>query len=306
MSRAAIDLGSNSVLLTVLDEEGRLVHDEARVVALGRSLGDGGQFLPDRMEATQAALTDYVRTASRLGVSAPEIRAVATSAARRATNAPAFFDSLEVRLGLRLQIISGEEEARLAYLGARVDLPTPQGPFLVIDVGGGSTELILGRGPEIARRISVESGSVRLTESHLGIAPTDTAVASARAHVESLVASFDWDPSVVAAIAVAGTATTLAAMDAGLNTYDGAVVHGHPLSRARLQHWSARLQTASPDERKSLARVSPQRADVLLAGALLIDTVLAAAGLDGCTVSDRGLRFGLLTGARPEFSSPPG
>lgn len=295
MTRASIDLGSNSVLLTVLDVGDRVLHDECRVVGLGKGLGDGGAFAADRMAAARAALADYVATARDLGVPADRIRAVATSAARRATNAPSFFAALRAELGLAVRTISGDEEALLAYLGARWDLSELADPLLVIDVGGGSTEVVLGRGEVLLCRRSLEAGSARLTEAFLGVGRVAVgAVGRARAHVAALVATLELPASPAQAVAVAGTATTLAAIDAGLETYDGDVVHGRVLSRRALQALGARLAEATPAERLHLARVSPQRAHFLLAGCLLIDGVLARAGLDRCTISDRGLRYGVL------------
>lgn len=299
--RAAIDLGSNSVLLTVVDDSGVVLHDEARIVRLGKNLGDGGAFLPDRMTAARQAMGDYVRTAEALGVPAADIRAVTTSAARRASNAAAFFATVHADLGLTVRTISGEEEARLSYLGAQVDLPLQPGPLCVIDVGGGSSEVVVGIGATPTGRRSLESGSVRLTED-FGLDALGTAgaqpgqVERARAHVAGLVATLAWPLVPTHAVAVAGTATTLAAMDLGLPRFDSAAVHGHRLSREALAAWGTRLQVASPAERRRLAQVSPERADALLAGTLLIDAVLDAAGLGACTVSTRGLRFGVLAG----------
>jgi exopolyphosphatase / guanosine-5'-triphosphate,3'-diphosphate pyrophosphatase len=294
--RAAIDLGSNSVLLTVVDESGQVLHDEARVVGLGKDLGDGGVFLEARMGAAAAALADYAARAETLGVPAAEVAAVATSAARRASNASAFFDRVRAQTGLCMQTISGEEEARLSWLGATSGLSTPDEPLLVIDIGGGSTEVIVGRGPTMDARRSLEAGSVRLTEGFLGtgkVAAKD--VARARDHVAALVSTLAWPVRPTRAIAVAGTATTLAAIDAGLMAWNGDVVHGHVLSRGTLATQAATLQAASPAKRRVLAQVSPPRADFLLAGTVLLDAVLAAARLDACTVSIRGLRFGLLS-----------
>jgi len=295
VSRAAIDLGSNSVLLTVVDDGGLVLHDEARVVGLGKSLGDGGAFLPERMDAAASALADFAATADRLGVPPIRVAAVATSAARRATNARAFFARIRSETGLELRTISGQEEAQLSWLGARSGLEQAPGPLAVIDIGGGSTEVIVGQGPTPRARRSLEAGSVRLTETFLGtgtVGPAD--LARARGHVKALVATLSWSQRPTRAVAVAGTATTLAAMDAGLIRWDSTVVQGHTLSRARLAALTDALLAASPAKRRQLAQVSPERADFLLAGAVLLDAILEAAGLPGCEVSVRGLRYGLL------------
>jgi exopolyphosphatase/guanosine-5'-triphosphate,3'-diphosphate pyrophosphatase len=298
VNRAAIDLGSNSILLTIVGPDGEIAHDEARIVGLGRALGDRGTFLPDRMAAARVAFVDYIQIARRYGIAPGQILAVTTSAARRASNAAAFFARVDTELGLSIRTISGQEEAQLSYVGAQLGLPAPVGPLLVIDVGGGSTEVIVGVGSTVASRRSLEIGSVRLTEARFGLERVGSEQRQrAEAEILAFIETLDWPLEPVAAIAVAGTATTLAAMDAQLTTYDGEVVHGHCLSRSALSRWCNRLQRADARERQQLARVSPKRADYLLAGALVIDAILDAAGLEECTVSDRGLRFGLLDGS---------
>jgi exopolyphosphatase/guanosine-5'-triphosphate,3'-diphosphate pyrophosphatase len=295
MPRAAIDIGSNSILLTVVADDGAILHDEARVVGLGRGLGDRGLFAPDRMEAAELALADYAKVAASHGVPAGAIRAVATSGARRAMNAQTWLARVQKNLGLRARIISGEEEARLSWLGARRDLAVADGPMLVVDLGGGSTELVLGEGDRIFGRTSLEIGSVRLTEQYLGHGVCDPAgLARLRNHVESLVATVRLDPAPRTVLAVAGTATTLAAMALGLSSYDAGRVHGSRLTRVDLARFVDRLLPASPEERRKIAAISPERADFLLAGATVLDRVLQAARRPQLTVSDRGLRFGVL------------
>lgn len=301
MRRGAIDIGSNSVLLTVVDDQGELLHDEARVVGLGRGLGDRGLFAPDRIKAAEAALSDYVRTAQKLGVEPWAIQAVATSASRRAMNAQTWFSRLQRKLGLRVRVISGDEEARLTWRGALRELAVPDGPILVVDLGGGSTELVLGDGGldggRVVQRVSLEIGSVRLTEGFLG-APLLTAdpahLAQLRNHVEVEVAKVALDPLPRTVIGVAGTVTTLAAMAQGLTTWDPSRVHGSSLTRADLSRFIDRLLPTTPEERRRMAQVSPERADYLLAGAIVLDRVLAAAKRPRLVASDRGLRFGLL------------
>ena len=299
MPRAAIDIGSNSVLLTVIDDDGRLLHDEARVVGLGRGLGDRGLFAPDRIKAAEQALSDYVRTAQRLGVEPWAIEAVATSAARRAMNAQTWFSRVQRRLGLRIRVVSGDEEARLTWLGALRELAVPSGPVLVVDLGGGSTELVLGEADRVMQRVSLEIGSVRLTEEFLGPSygtanPSD--LARMRNHIEVEVAKVDLSPAPRTVIGVAGTVTTLCAMALGLTSWSAERVHGQPLTRAELARFVDLLLPLGPDDRRSAARVSPERADYLLAGAVVLDRILSVAGRPKLVASDRGLRYGLLAG----------
>jgi len=300
MSRAALDIGSNTLLLTVLNDQGDIVVDEARVVGLGRGLGDRGLFAPDRIAHAEEVLAEYVQLAAAHGVTAGSIRAVGTSGARRAMNAQTWFSRLQKSLGLRIRTITGDEEARLAWLGAKRDLELPEGPLLVVDIGGGSTELVLGEGDRIYGRASLEIGSVRLTETYLGVGQVDPAgLARLRNHVDSQVASVRLEPAPRTVIGVAGTVTTLGAMALGLSEYASSEVHGSKLARVDLARFIDRLLPASPAERRVIAGVSPDRADYLLAGATILDRVLQSSRRQQLTVSDRGLRYGLLADAAP-------
>jgi exopolyphosphatase/guanosine-5'-triphosphate,3'-diphosphate pyrophosphatase len=296
MPRAAIDIGSNSLLLLVVGDDGRVLHDEARVVGLGRGLGDRGLIASDRLEAAEVVLGAYVATAARLGVEAHQIRAVATSAARRAMNAPTWVSRLQRTHGLRVKIISGDDEARLSWLGACRDLDLPTGPLLVIDLGGGSTEVVLGEGERILGRISLEIGSVRLTEQFLrpgaNGAIDPVGLARLRNHVDVEVAKVHLDPMPRTVVGVAGTVTTLATLALGLRSYDAALVHGSKITRADLVRAVDQLLPATPEQRRALVPASPERADFLVAGAVILDRVLAASRRQQLVVSDRGLRYG--------------
>lgn len=294
---AAVDLGSNSLLLAVESADGTLLHDQAEVVGLGKGLGDMGQFEPARMAHAEQVLRQYVQVAGSHGVPPHQIRICATSGARRASNAPQFFDQMKRELGIVIQTISGEEEAQLSYLGALRGLTLEEGPVLVIDLGGGSTEIIIGQGELINYRTSLEVGAVRLTEA-FGLDQDSSRLPDALSHLQDLLAAVVLPNKPSQAVVVAGTATTLAAMDAGLTTYQGEAVHGRLLTRERLDYWQQRLLHATPEERLQLARVSPKRADYLAGGAAVISTVLEFCGLKQCVASDAGLRFGILKAAR--------
>ena len=297
MHRAAIDIGSNSILLTVVDEQGQTLADDIHVVGLGKGLGDRGLFAPDRMAAAEAVLSNYVALAAQHHVMAAEIQAVATSGARRAMNANAWIQKVYKNLGLKIRIISGEEEAQLSWLGARQRLPLTEGPVLVLDLGGGSTELVLGDGEQIFGRASLEIGSVRLTEAFFGTGQPHLAqLAKLRNHVDTAVATLRLDPVPRTVIGVAGTVTTLAAMVLGLDHYDGQVVHGSRLTRVDLAKFVDQLIAASPAERRSIAAIAPERADYLIAGATIVDRILQASRRPHLIVSNRGLRYGLLAG----------
>ncbi len=294
---AAIDLGSNSVLLTVMDPDGAVRHDEARVVGLGKGLGDGGSFAEDRMEAALAALSDYASIARELGVDPTDVRVVATSAARRATNSDAFIARVADQTGLQIRVISGDEEARLTWTGALSGLEA-SGNALVVDLGGGSTELAIGR-DHLGWRHSYEVGSVRLTERILGddvriARPADLDAMQAR--VEAVLADpvLPEPPDVV--IGVAGSVTTLMATALGQSSYDGSAVHGNLLTDSVLEGFQQQLLGLDAAERRSVFAVAPKRADFLLAGATVLRGVLARCQRSSMMVSDRGLRYGVLEG----------
>ena len=167
----------------------------------------------------------------------------------------------------------------------------------VVDLGGGSTEVVLGHGIEMGPRTSLELGSVRLTETFFGDAPgryRPGDLARCKAHVRSVVESFDWQLSPKALVAVAGTATTLAAMELGLTEWQAERVHGFRLTRAALRTWTDRLFAASPAERRQHAHISPERADYLLAGAIVLESICTRARRDSLWLSIGGVRHGLL------------
>jgi len=295
MPRAAIDVGSNSFLLTVVGDDGTLLHDEARVVGLGRGLGDRGLFQPERMRAAEEVLGEYLDTARRHGIEPWQVRAVGTSGCRRAMNAETWVNRIQRTMGLKIRIITGEEEARLTWLGAVRDLDLPEGPRLAVDLGGGSTELVLGDLRVVSRYLSLEIGSVRLTEEFLGTEVVDpSAVVRLRKWVEVQVGRFGFEPQPRTVIGVAGTVTTLAAMVLGLQTYDAERVHGSRLTRADLRRLIDDLLPATPEERRAMVPTAPERADFLLAGSIILDQVLEGSRRQALTVSDRGLRYGLL------------
>lgn len=297
MPTAAIDIGSNSLLLLIVDDEDRVLHDEATVVGLGRGLGDRGLFLPDRMERAEATLAAYVTTAREHGIAPSRIRAVATSASRRALNAETWFSRLRKTLGLSVTVISGDEEARLTWLGAMRDLPAVEEPLLVIDLGGGSTELALGTRQAVERRTSLPVGSVRLTEQFFsGGGPVErAALRHCRSWIDVSLQRFPFtDSGPQTALGVAGTVTTLAAMVAGLTVYDSDVVHASVLTRDNLLDIIEQLLPLNDAERSAAVPSAPARAPYLIAGATVLDRVLAASSRDHLVVSDRGLRYGIV------------
>ena len=254
------------------------------------------------MDAATETLTRYARRAEQAGVPADQIRAVATSAARRAANATSFFEDIRARTGIAIEIISGDEEARLTALGACRDLILPEGTRLVVDLGGGSTELVLLHDRAVLHRASLEIGSVRLTEAFLldgshAWAPgviQPAMIDTLTRHIDAAVARFDFSPRPQTVLGVAGTVTTLAATALGLQTYASSRVHGTSLTREQLGGFVTQLAPLSRQDRRTRVPTSPERADFLVAGAAILARILAACDADTLRVSDRGLRFGLL------------
>lgn len=292
MNRAAIDLGSNSVLLTVVDATGCVLHDEARVVGLGQGLGDQGQFDPDRTAHTLSALNDYAQVARRYGIPPDAVRLGGTSATRRAQDIASFTQRVHTETGLVLQVISGEEEAQLSWHGATSEFSGDH--LAVIDLGGGSTEVITGNSLGIRSRVSLELGSARLTERFLGRKMVKASDANALRDFVTDTVKSQVKGSTTHAISVAGTATTLAAIDLQLSEWNTEKVHGYPLHVEALAKIAEQLLSLDAQGRQALAHISPQRADFLAAGAVVIQSVLEHWGLQATTVSTRGLRFGIL------------
>jgi len=299
MARASIDIGSNSLVFLVVDDEGSTIHDEAVVVGLGRGIGERGLFQPDRMDLALDVFQGFAQKAKVLGVMPADIAAVATSAARRAMNAETFFDRVRTETGIQVSVISGLEEAQLTWKGAPLGLPIGNGGYAVVDLGGGSTEIVVGDpalGDLIEQR-SIEIGTVRLTEQFFGSDPgryKPNELAAMREHIVKQLAPIDWARVPKAVIAVAGTATTLGAMELGLRRWDRNKVHGSRLGRTALRKWIDRLLFATPEERLELAAVSPERAHYLLAGACVLEAICTASHRDSLWVSDGGVRHGAL------------
>ncbi|WP_447005594.1 exopolyphosphatase [Saccharothrix isguenensis] len=281
---AAIDCGTNSIRLLVADvttsDSGerwlRDVHREMRVVRLGQGVDATGELHPDAIARTRAALLDYTNVLRRKGTE--RVRMVATSATRDAANKDAFFDMTREVLGVEAEVITGDEEARLSFTGAVSDLDADEGPFLVSDIGGGSTELVLGtwngvRGDVEAAR-SVDIGCVRLTERCLrGDPPTEAEVDEAvRVARDVLAEAFEAVPTAKTKtwIGVAGTVTTLVALTKDLPRYDPTEIHLARIGLDRIRETTAKLLTMSHDERAALGPMHPGRVDVICGGALIV------------------------------------
>lgn len=292
---AAIDVGTNSVLLLVAERlpDGKLrpVVELAEITRLGQGVDANGELAPEAIARTAKVIGEFAARARAEGAQA--IACVATSAARDARNGRDFFAAVEREAQLVPEIISGDEEARLSYLAAERDFGG--GAKVVIDIGGGSTEFIYGRAGRVTFRHSFDVGSVRLTERHIR---HDPPTAAERQQVsdalDAVFAALPPPPADAEVVGIAGTVTTVFAVERTIEPYEGTRVHGQLLSRAEVDACTARLFTLPLAERKALPGMQPKRADVIPAGALVLSRALHRLGAEQMRVSDRGVRWGLL------------
>jgi exopolyphosphatase/guanosine-5'-triphosphate,3'-diphosphate pyrophosphatase len=297
---ATIDLGTNTVRLLVVDAVAgawRPLHQAQRVTRLGEGQAGAGRLLPEPMRRTAAVVAEFSRAARALG--ATSVRIVATSAVREAANRDEFVARLEAEAGERVEVVSGEDEARLTLKGVTSGLPGLGESFVLFDIGGGSTEFVLARGGEPAAAVSLRLGVVELQERWGEPGPVRWDRFSAmRESVERRLA--DEVPEAIARAAIgelvgtAGTFTTLAALDLSLPAYDPARVHGHRLARAAVERQLARLGALDVAARGRVPCLEPGRADVIIPGIAICLAVMTRFGRDTVVVSDRGLREGIL------------
>ena len=297
---AALDIGTNSVLLLVAegrDDQGAVaLCERCTITRLGKGVDKTRALEPSAIERTVACLRQYAALIEEFSV---DIRAaVATSAVRDASGASAFLDAAQRILGVRPRVIDGPTEARMTFRGALAGLPL-RGPVCVFDIGGGSTEIVQGAVDDANRAVhghavSLDIGAVRMTERHVRTdPPAAREIEAIRNDVRAALASVTRPDPSCSWVGIAGTVTTLCAMELGLEVYDGARVHGHRLSHAAMGGWAHRLSSSTLAERKQIAGLEAGRADVILAGAVIAQEVLSWAHASEATVSDRGVRWGL-------------
>jgi exopolyphosphatase / guanosine-5'-triphosphate,3'-diphosphate pyrophosphatase len=297
---AAVDIGTNSVRLLVVDAQGRELLRLMQITRLGQGVDETGALADEAMDRTVFVLRDFAAQFRSLGCE--RVRITATSAARDATNRDGFFERVRTALGCEPELISGEEEARLSFLGATADLQDVPGPFVVFDIGGGSTEFALGQeGPE--QFISVDMGSVRLTERFLSADPPtreqlDSAAEMVREHLARVERVVDVQRARLW-IGLAGTVTTFAARVFGLETYDPGVTHGSELTRAQVRRIFQELSVAKVGQRRTMI-AEPKRAEVIVGGAVVLDTIMDYFSLARIRVSERDILDGLAASIGPQ------
>lgn len=293
MNVAAIDIGTNSVRLLIADEAGREIARPMRITRLGQGVDVTGALLPEAIARTVAVLAEY--RAAMEGANVTRVRATATSAARDAENSQQFFDAAEQALGVRPELLSGDEEARLSFRGATHGLPSEQAPFLIIDLGGGSTEFVLGSSAPAAL-LSTQMGCVRMTERHLKADPPSAAeleacFADVRRELTRVRAVIDVSRARTV-VGLAGTVTALSAMQLGLTRYDASQTHHSHLTRAQVEALFGRLSVATLAQRRGML-AEPARAEVIVGGAAVLSTILRELSLDALLVSEHDILDGL-------------
>lgn len=298
---AAIDIGTNTILLLVAEipKEGGfdVLADWAEIARLGEGVDRNGHIKPEAQERSIRVLKDYLQKCKELKVS--EISAVGTSALRDAGNSQEFKTRLKQELNLDLRVLSGEEEALYSYRAVQKGLALAARDVLVVDVGGGSTEFIWGKRGRVYRAVSLNLGSVRLTERFLRSDPVREdqvrqLVTTVDDGLESALGTWRSERPPHTVVGIAGTFTTLAAIDRGLRRYSHSEVHGSRLSLGEVQRQIALFEAKTIAERKAIAGLEAKRADVILGGALMIERILSFFGAAEVLVSDQGIRYGLL------------
>ena len=292
---AAIDCGTNSVRLLVSEGGTVTLERLMRITRLGEGVDATGRLSEGAIERTVAVLREYRGVIDRHGVQ--KVRMSATSAARDAANRDEFFDAAEAVIGVRPELLSGEEEGRLSFLGATADLDPAQGPFLICDIGGGSTEFVWG--PDSAEvSVSTDMGCVRMTEAWLHSDPPDPlelsqALSVIGLHIDDVLREIPQAPEAVTFVGLAGTVSTAASVELGLADYDRDQIHHFELSREAIEDVFRTLATESLAERIENPGLEAQRADVIVGGMCVLVSIMRRFGFASCLVSEADILDGL-------------
>ena len=295
---AAIDIGTNTIKLLVAVVEGgalTALHEDSQTTRLGEGVSKTKRLTPEAIERTAAGVAAFVGKAREMGVT--KILAVATSGAREAGNTGQFLERARDIAGVDVETVSGEREAELIFAGVSTDAGLRNQRLLVMDVGGGSAEIITGQNGCIERRVSVPAGAVRLTERFLHgdpVSPSelDALLQHGRELLQLELAQCSLDGRVM--VGTGGTVTTAAAIDQSLARFSIEKVNRYSLTRQRLTEMLERLRALPLAKRRQVPGLPPERADIIVAGLAMYVVAMELAGIERLTVSTRGLRFGVL------------
>ena len=294
MNVAAVDCGTNSTRMLITDGE-RILDRPMVITRLGQGVDATRRLAPEAIERTISVLRDYRQTMDRFGVE--RVRMTATSAARDALNRDEFFDAAEAAIGVRPELLTGGDEGRFSFQGATTELDPSDGPFLVVDIGGGSTEFVVGT-KEAEGVVSVDVGCVRLTEKFLHSDPPapeelSQAIDVVHAYLDDVTLEI---PAVLGArrlVGLAGTVTTMAAVEIGLAAYDRDRIHHFVLTRAAAEDVFRTLATERRADRVHNPGLEEARADVIVGGAAVLVTIMRHFGFEQCLVSEADILDGL-------------
>ncbi|MBE0645230.1 MAG: hypothetical protein IH600_14195 [Bacteroidetes bacterium] len=298
MKIASIDIGTNTILMLIAEvaEDGGLhvISDEQVVARVGRGVDRTGTIEWDAFTRSERFLAAYLEKAGRHGVDL--IRCTGTSALRDARNGDDYLDYMYQKLNLEIEILSGAEEALWTYGGAISGFAERDSAYAVLDIGGGSTELTVGKGFHIADRLSQDIGCVRLTEKLLHhTPPTDAEIASLFATIDTAIQGYPvFDAAATTFVGVAGTVTTLAAVEQGLAEYNREKVAGFVLTKEMICRRFDEFRYMSKDELQNLMRIDPGRADIILVGVAILKRLMELRPIPSIVVSERGLRYGIV------------
>jgi exopolyphosphatase/guanosine-5'-triphosphate,3'-diphosphate pyrophosphatase len=294
---AVIDVGTNSVKFHIgersTDGSWQTIVDGAEVTRLGEGLGESGRLGPGPIERTIEAISGMAHQAR--SEQAVAIAAVGTAGLRIASNSGEFVAAVLDRCGVEVEVISGEEEGRLAYLAVKTGIGLAEGALVVFDTGGGSSQFTFGHGERVDEQFSLNVGAARFTEQfRLDGTVSEQELAAALDAIAADLAPLDGRPTPDALVGMGGAITNLTAVKHQLATYDPEIVQGTVLDGAEIDRQIELYRTRSAGERRQIIGLQPKRAEVILAGACIVRTVMARLGRESLTVSDRGLRHGLL------------
>lgn len=293
---AAVDCGTNSTRLLIADAEGVPIIRRAVITRLGEGVDRTARIRGEAIDRTVSTLRTYRELLEVHGVE--RVRVTATSAARDATNTEDFFDAAEDAIGWRPELLSGEEEGRLSFAGATSTLAAALGPFLVVDIGGGSTEFVVG-GEEPTGVYSIDIGSVRVTEHFLVSDPPDAgeladALSVVRTHLDDVTREVPATLDAARLIGLAGSVTTVAAVEMGMQRYDPARIHHFVLTRAAAEDVFRTLATERREDRRANPGLEEARVDVIVGGALVLVAVMRYFDFDECLVSETDILDGMV------------
>ncbi|HZQ27874.1 MAG TPA: Ppx/GppA phosphatase family protein [Acidimicrobiales bacterium] len=296
MSIAAIDCGTNSTRLLVADDQGHTLERLMRITRLGQGVDATRRLAPEAIDRTVAVLREYREVMDRLDVS--KVRITATSAARDASNRDDFFDTAEAVVGVRPVLLPGDEEGRLSFAGATAELDPADGPFLVVDIGGGSTEFVVGT-TEAEGVVSIDVGCVRVTERFIHSDPPapeelSQAISVIHSYLEDVRREIPAVKEARRLVGLAGTVSTVAAVEIGLAEYDRDRIHHFVLTKAAAEDVFRTLATESRSQRIHNPGLEEARADVIVGGAAVLVAVMRNFEFDECLVSEADILDGLV------------